>query len=327
MNFKGISFYLSLLCFPISILAFINILYASYFDYFLSIDTYFSTLIISLLIGLGFFYYGKNSKKNIDFIEQLILVIISYFISSLLIAIPFYLSNYQVTFVNSIFESVSGLTGTGFSIFKDIKYLDPTLILWRSSSQWFGGLFFLFFLIIIFSNKSFNYKMTNLSYSGDNSFKSEEYIKDNLFKIFIIYSLLSIIILSLLNLTGVRLFNSLNMTMTLVSGGGFLPTESIDKIISTNLQKIILIFSLVISMFNFYLLFNIFNKNVLIKDHKEDLYLFVLSIIFCLLIYFNNYQGLDIIISVVSSLANSAQYWLNYQATRLVDSIAFNQGF
>ena len=305
MNFKGISFYLSLFCFPISILSFINILYASYFDYFLSIDTYFSTLIISLLIGLGFFYYGKNSKKNIDFIEQLILVIISYFITSLLIAIPFYLSNYQVTFVNSIFESVSGLTGTGFSIFKDIKYLDPTLILWRSSSQWFGGLFFLFFLIIIFSNKSFNYKMTNLSYSGDNSFKSEEYIKDNLFKIFIIYSLLSIIILSLLNLTGVRLFNSLNMTMTLVSGGGFLPTESIDKIISTNLQKIILIFSLVISMFNFYLLFNIFNKNVLIKDHKEDLYLFVLSIIFCLLIYFNNYQGLDIIISVVSSLANS----------------------
>tara|TARA_B100001989_G_scaffold204824_1_gene153382 strand:- start:593 stop:2005 length:1413 start_codon:yes stop_codon:yes gene_type:complete len=305
MNFKGISFYLSLFCFPISILSFINILYASYFDYFLSIDTYFSTLIISLLIGLGFFYYGKNSKKDIDFIEQLILVIISYFITSLLIAIPFYLSNYQVTFVNSIFESVSGLTGTGFSIFKDIKYLDPTLILWRSSSQWFGGLFFLFFLIIIFSNKSFNYKMTNLSYSGDNSFKSEENIKDNLFKIFIIYSLLSIIILSLLNLTGVRLFNSLNMTMTLVSGGGFLPTESIDKIISTNLQKIILIFSLMISMFNFYLLFNIFNKNVLIKDHKEDLYLFVLSIIFCLLIYFNNYQGLDIIISVVSSLANS----------------------
>ena len=305
MNFKGISFYLSLFCFPISILAFINILYASYFDYYLSIDTYFSTLIISLIIGLGFFYYGKNSKKNIDFIEQLILVIISYFLTSFLIAIPFYLSNYQVTFINSVFESVSGLTGTGFSIFKDIKYLDPTLILWRSSSQWFGGLFFLFFLIIVFSNKSFNYKLTNLSYSGDNIFKSEENIKDNLLKIFIIYSVLSIIILSLLNFTGVRLFNSLNITMTLVSGGGFLPTEGIKKIISTNLQKIILIFSLIVSMLNFYLLFNIFNKNTLIKEHKEDLYLFVLSIIFCLFIYFNNYQGLDLMISVVSSLANS----------------------
>jgi len=166
-------------------------------------------------------------------------------------------------------------------------------------------LFFLFFLIIVFSNKSFNYKLTNLSYSGDNIFKSEENIKDNLLKIFIIYSVLSIIILSLLNFSGVRLFNSLNITMTLVSGGGFLPTEGIKKIISTNLQKIILIFSLIVSMLNFYLLFNIFNKNTLIKEHKEDLYLFVLSIIFCLFIYFNNYQGLDLMISVVSSLANS----------------------
>jgi len=122
MNFKGISFYLSLFCFPISILAFINILYASYFDYFLSIDTYFTTLLISLIIGFGFFYYGKKAKKNINFFEQLILIIVSYFLVSILIAIPFYLSNYQVTFINSIFESISGLTGTGFSIFKNIKY-------------------------------------------------------------------------------------------------------------------------------------------------------------------------------------------------------------
>ena len=56
MNFKRISFYLSLFCFPISLLSFINILYASYFDYFLSIDTYFITLIVSLLAGFSFFY-------------------------------------------------------------------------------------------------------------------------------------------------------------------------------------------------------------------------------------------------------------------------------
>ena len=231
MNFKGISYYLSLFCFPISVLAFINILYSSYFDYFLSIDTYFITLVVSLSIGLILFYYGRKSPKNINFIEQLILIIFVYILIAILVSIPFYLSNYQVTFLNSIFESISGLTGTGFSIFKDIKYLDPTLILWRSSSQWIGGLFFLFFLIIVFSNKSFNYKMTNLTYSSDNNFKSESNIKDNLLRIFIIYSLLSIVILSLLNLSGVRLFNSLNLSMTLISGGGFLPMESLNKII------------------------------------------------------------------------------------------------
>ena len=305
MNFKRISFYLSLFCFPVSILSFINILYASYFDYFLSINTYFIALLVSLLLGLSFLYYGKKSSKYINFIEQLILIICAYILTSVLISIPFYLSNYQVTFLNSIFESISGLTGTGFSIFKEIKYLDPTLILWRSSSQWVGGLFFLFFLIIIFSNKSFNYKMTNLTYSQENNYNSEINIKNNLLRIFIIYSLLSLGILSLLNLSGVRLFNSLNLTMTLISGGGFLPIESITKIISTNFQKIILILSLIISLLNLYLIFNIFNRNILIKEHKEDLYLIFLSIIFCSLIYFNDYKGLDIIISVISSLANS----------------------
>jgi len=305
MNFKSISFYLSLFCFPISFLAFINILYASYFDYFLSIDTYFTTLVISLFLGISLLYYGKKHQKNINFIEQLILIICTYVLTSILISIPFYLSNYQVTFLNSIFESISGLTGTGFSIFKDIKYLDPTLILWRSSSQWIGGLFFLFFLIIIFSNKSFNYKMTNLTYSGDNNFNSENNIKDNLLRIFIIYSILSIVIMSLLNLSGVRLFNSLNLSMTLISGGGFLPTENLSKIITTNLQKIILIFAFIISLLNFFLLLNLFHKNTLAREHKEDLFLTILIFIFSILIYFNNYNGLDIIISVTSSLANS----------------------
>ncbi len=64
MNIKSISYYLGLFCYPISILAFINILYASYFDYFLSIDTYFKTLLISLIAGIGLSYYGKNSPKK-----------------------------------------------------------------------------------------------------------------------------------------------------------------------------------------------------------------------------------------------------------------------
>ena len=311
MNLRSLSFYLSLFCFPISFLAFINILYSSYFDYFLSINTYFITLIISLFIGLSLFYFGKNSQKKINFIEQLMLVIGTYLLTSFLISIPFYLSNYQVTFLNSLFESISGLTGTGFSIFKNIKYLDPTLILWRSSSQWIGGLFFLFFLLIVFQNKTFNYKMTNLTYSGDNNFKSEQNIKDNILKIFIIYSILSIIILSMLNISGLRLFNSLNLSMTLVSGGGFLPTDNINKIISTNFQKIILIFSLTISMLNFYLLLNLFSKKKLIKEHKEDLYLIIVSVLFFVLIYFNNYETLDIISSVLSSLSNSGLTLMN----------------
>ena len=305
MNFKSISFYIGLFCFPVSILSFINILYSSYFDFFLSIESYFITLILSLFFGAALLLFGKKSDKKLNFIEQLILIILVYIIIGLLISIPFYLSNLQVTFISSFFEAISGLTGTGFSTFKNIKYLDPTLILWRSSSQWVGGLFFLFFLMILFSNKSFDYKMTNLTYAGETNYKSEENIKNNLLKIFIFYSILSLIYFTLLNITGVRLFNSLNLTMTLVSSGGFLPSDNLNDIIVTNFQKIILILSFIFSILNFYFLFNIFNKRIMIKSHKEDFYLLAFATLFILLIYFNNVEGLDIIISVLSSLANS----------------------
>ena len=305
MNFKSICYFIGFFCFPISFLAFINILYSSYFDYFLSIDSYFTTLLISLLIGAVLLYYGRNSNKKIDFIEQLFLIISVYLLTAFLISIPFYLSNIQITFINSFFESISGLTGTGFSTFKNIRYLDPTLILWRSSSQWIGGLYFLFFLIIIFSNKKFNFKMISLTHSGDISYRSEENMKNNIFKIFVYYCILSFGIFLLFNISGIRLFNSLNISMTLISGGGFLPTDSLTNIISSNFQKIILIFSLFLSMLNFYLVFNIFNKKILIREHKEDLYLIFLTIILIIFIYFNSNSGLDLIVSVISSLATS----------------------
>ena len=305
MNFKSISYFLGLFCFPISFLAFINILYSSYFDYFLSIDTYFTTLFTSLAVGIALLHFGKKSQRKINFIEQLFLIILVYLLTAFLTAIPFYLSNYQVTFINSFFESISGLTGTGFSTFRDIKYLDPTLILWRSSSQWIGGLYFLFFLILIFSNKKFNYKMISLTYSGENNFSSEENIKNNVFKIFIYYSILSFSLFLLLNISGIRLFNSLNLSMTLISSGGFLPTDYLNNIVVSNFQKIIFILSLLIAMFNFYLVFNIFDKKILIREHKEDFYLLLLSLILVFFIYFNNNSGLDLIISVISSLSNS----------------------
>ncbi len=311
MNYKRISFYLGFFCIPIGFLSFINILYSSYFDYFLNISSYIITLIIAIALSIFFIIIGKNSEKKIKFIEQLILVILVYFISSTLFSLPFYLSTNQMTFLNAFFESISGITVTGFSIYENIKYLDPTLILWRSSSQWIGGLYFLFFLVLIFSNKQFNYKMNDLTFSGEGNINFENSVKDLFLRIFIFYIVISFFIFLMLNLAEVRMFNSLNLTMTLVSTGGFLPTNSLDKIISTNFQKIIFIFSLIISMLNFFLILNIFQKKTIIKEHKEDFYLIFLSFILILLVSFKENFSLETIISVISSLSNSGLSLLN----------------
>ena len=305
MNLRGISFYLGLFCFPISLLAFINILYSYYFEYFLSIQSYFVTMFFSLTLGLALYFYGKLSEKKINYIEQLVLILFVYFLISFFIAIPFYLSNFEINILDALFESISGLTGTGFSTFNNIKYFDPTLILWRSSSQWIGGLFFLLFLTILFSNKIFNYKMTNLTFSGDSNVKSEENVKNNILKIFIYYCIFSFTLLIFLNFSGIRLFNSLNLTMTLISGGGFLPSNNLSEIISTNFQKIILIIALIFSFLNFYLLINLFDREKLTKYHKEDFYLLILAFILILPVFINPHNVLNSIINVLSSLANS----------------------
>ena len=313
MNIKGISFYLGLFCFPIGFLAFVNILYSSYFDYFLSVDSYSITLVTSIIVGSACYFYVNKSNKKINFYEQIITIILVYLLSALLISIPYYLSNYQIPFINSLFEAFSGITGTGFSIFGNIKFLDPTLILWRSSSQWIGGLYFLIFLIQFFSNSQFNYKLNNLVDSSEKNKNTELKINSISTKILLIYLFLSFLIFILFSLSGVRLLNSLNLSMTLISNGGFLPTNNLSQIINSGIQELILIISLILSLLNIYLIFDIFNKKNNFKNHYEDFYLFITFVLFSfiLLILVKNINFNEALINVLSSLANSGI--TNYQ--------------
>ncbi len=304
MKLRAISFYLGLFCFPISMLAFINILYSSYFDYFLNVDSYTVTLILSFVIGIVLFYSGKKTEKKLDFLNQLVLVLFTYILISIFISIPYYLSNYQISLINAFFESFSGLTVTGFSIFTNIKYLDPTLILWRSSSQWLGGIYFLIFLILIFSNNQFNYKFNNLVFTNNNFKINENNIFNIFVKIILIYLFLGIIIFTFLSFSGVRLYNALNLSMTILSTGGFLPTNTLSQIINTNGQKFALFISMILPFLNFYLIINLHNT---ISKHREDLTLLIIILIFSLIMFLilGNIDIFTVFLSVLSSLSNS----------------------
>ncbi len=305
MNYKAIIFYLGLFIFPLSGLAFLNILYSTYFDYFLSIESYTITFFLTLLAGSFFCFYGKNALKKVSFYDQLLLIILVYFTSSIFISLPYYLSNYQITFVDAIFESFSGLTTTGFTIFENIKYLDPTLILWRSSSQWIGGLYFFIFLIIIFSNNQYNYRLNHLVYTGNMGSFSKSNTKNILLQIFLVYSLLTLLIFVILNLGGVRLFNSFNLSMTIIANGGFLPTNSLNQIFLSH--KYILAIALLIPTINIFFLFNLFNKKKIIYNHQEDIFLLVFILALTLIMFYslNNVAISEVFINIISSISNS----------------------
>ena len=307
MNFKGISYYLHLSCYPVSILSFFNILYSSYFDHYLNLDSYLLTLVISLLSALIFYFISKNAEKNIKFYEQLFLIFLVYFFVSLLISIPYYFSYYQLTFVDSFFEAVSGLTTTGFTIFTNVKVLDPTLIIWRSSSHWIGGLFFLIFLILIFSNFKKEYKLTHLAHNPD---KATNLFKDTnkiITKVFFLYFFLTSLIFILFTFSGIRLFNSFNLAMTISSTGAFLPTNELSNLIKTPAQSIILAMGLTFSALNIYFFYSLFTNLNTLKKHYEDIAILIAAIFFSLVLFFSIGKTTYLIIftNVVSSISNS----------------------
>ena len=136
--------YLSVFCGIVSILSFLNIIYSYYLNLYLNLNTYIYTFLISIILTLIFYISKSYNEKKISIYEKILTIFFGYFLLPLIIAIPFYFSIYNLTFVNSYFEAVSGFTSTGFTIFDNINHIDQSLILWRSASQWLGAYTFYF---------------------------------------------------------------------------------------------------------------------------------------------------------------------------------------
>ena len=295
--------YIGIFSIIISILSFFNIIYSNYFNLFLNIDSYIYSLISSLLFGL-IFLIKKKEEVKVSIYEKIITVILGYAILPLFISIPFYFSIHNITFINAYFESVSGFTSTGFSIFENIKHLDESLILWRSSSQWVGGLYFLFSIILLIDIFDINLKKSLTNYL---SFNTSETLKQSA-KILILYTSLTLGIFILLIMSNIRSFNSLNLAMTLISSGGFLPTNNLENIINNKTKEIVLSFTMLLSFFSLFLSYNLLTiKNKNINFFQEDFYLLIY---FCFLVvlffvFFNStFTFSEILISLSSSISN-----------------------
>jgi len=296
--------YLSVFFGIVSILAFFNITYSYYLNLYLNLNTYIYTFIVSIFLAILFYYTKSNDEKKITIYEKILTILLGYFLLPLVISIPFYFSIYNLTFVNAFFESISGFTSTGFTIFDNINHIDQSLILWRSSSQWIGGLYFLFSIILLIDifDHSFKKSLTNfLSFNKSETFKQA-------LKIFLFYSLITLLIFIILSLFDIRLFNSLNLAMTIISSGGFLPSNSLSNILINNSQVVITSILLLSSFFSIFLIYNlIFTKNHNLNFFNEDIhllfyFLFLLIIFFVFLNFENNFS--ELFLSLTSSISN-----------------------
>ena len=293
-------------CFLIllSAFSFLNIIYSYYFDIYLNIDAYTYCFIISIILGIFAVFFKKIKFKKIIIYEKIITVLFGYLFFPLIISLPFYLSINNISFLNCYFEAVSGFTSTGFTIFDNIKQIDTSLILWRSTSQWIGGLYFLFSLLLLIDIFDENLKKSITNYI---SFSSSEILKQAL-KIIILYALLTIAVFVLLKLINLRNFDAFNFSLTIISSGGFLSINNFDNLFVTNISKIVLSIAILFSYFSLFFTYNLFffkkrNINYLSEDFYLVIYLFiVISFIFVFFNFDNNF--LNILVSIVSSVSN-----------------------
>jgi len=253
---------------------------------------------------LLFFIAKGNDEKKTTIYEKILTILLGYFLLPIIISIPFYFSIYNLTFINSYFEAISGFTSTGFTIFNNINHIDQSLILWRSASQWVGGLYFLFSIILLIDifDHSFKKSLTNFI-----SFNKAETLKQSL-KIFFLYSLITLGIFIILNIFEVRLFNSLNISMTIISSGGFLPSNNLSNILINNSQIVITSLLMLTSFFSIFLSYNlVFTKNRNINFFNEDIhllfYFLILLIIFFIFFNFDNNFS-ELFLSLTSSVSN-----------------------
>ena len=297
LNYLGVFFIL------LSVLSFFNIIYSYYFNLYLNIDTYFYTFLISVVIGVSSFIKNKIEIK-ITIYSKIFTVIIGYFLLPLIISIPYYFSIYNLSFLNCYFESISGFTSTGFTVFENIKHLDQSLILWRSTSQWIGGIYFLFSILLLIDifDDSLKKSLTNfISFNYSETFKQS-------FKIFILYTILTFFLFISLKLINLRTFDSFNIAMTIISSGGFLPVNDIGNIVNSNFKEIIFSFLMLFSYFSLFLFYNIFFlKEKSLNFFAEDIYLLIYFLVLLIIffIFFNfEYNFSTILFSLTSSMSN-----------------------
>ena len=297
LNYLGIFFIL------LSILSLFNIIYSYYFNLYLNINTYFYTFLISFIIGISSFI-SKRIESKITIYSKIFAVILGYFLIPSVISIPYYFSIYNLSFLNCYFESISGFTSTGFTVFENIKHLDQSLILWRSTSQWIGGIYFLFSILLLIDifDDTLKKSLTNfISFNYSETFKQS-------FKIFILYSALTFFLFIVLKLINFRTFDSFNLSMTLISSGGFLPVNEIESIVNTNFKEIVFSLLMLFSYFSLFLIYNMFFlKEKSLNFFAEDIYLFIYFILLLIIffIFFNfEYNFSTVLFSLTSSMSN-----------------------
>lgn len=230
-----------------------SIIWALVYDEETTISLGLSAL-VTLFTGAVLYYSTLgNLKKELGLKDSYFTVTFTWVIISLFGTLPYLLTGSITSYIDAIFETVSGFTTTGSSILRNIEVLPKSVLFWRSLTHWIGGMGIIVLVVAI---------LPLLRIGGYNLFKNEasgiSYEKltpktaSTAKRLWGIYVSLTFILTGLLMLGDMNLFDALNHAFSTMSTGGFSTKNNSVGAFSPYIQYVI-IFFMFLAGANFYL--------------------------------------------------------------------------
>ncbi len=178
--------------------------------------------LITLALGSSSWYYKFKSNANVNKREGYLIVVISWLALGLVGSLPYLYSGHDISFTDSFFETVSGFTTTGATIFTDIESLSPSILLWRSMTQWIGGMGIIVLTVALFPLLGIaGIELFVAEAPGPTSDKIHPRIKDTARTLWFIYLGLTGLLILILFAEGMTFFDAFNHALTTMATGGF----------------------------------------------------------------------------------------------------------
>ena len=278
-----------------------------------------SAFLITIIISFSAYCiinFFTDSEEDRDFYkrEGYVIVTLTWIVFSLLGALPFYISGEIPSYIDSLFETVSGFTTTGSTILTDIESVEKSLLLWRSSTHFIGGMGVIVFAVAILPRSPHTIHIAKAEVPGPYFGKVVSSMKQTAIYLYTIYILLTIILFVLLLFGGIGIFDSINIAFSTAGTGGFsVRNTGIAYYNSKYITVVVATFMLIFSMNLSLIYFLIFKKYFKILKSEELRWFFgmisILSVIMFLDIYRSydtpNHSLLDVFFTVASVVSTT----------------------
>jgi trk system potassium uptake protein TrkH len=199
--------------------------------------------VLTIISGILLIKFCKT-KEEISNREGFAIVTLSWIFFSFFGGLPYMLSSPHHTLTDSFFETMSGFTTTGSSIFTNIEAHTKGILLWRSMTQWFGGMGIIVLSLAILPILGIGgMQLFKAEVPGPTSDKLTPRIKDTAKILWIVYVILTLAETLLLCIAGMNFYEALCHSFTTLSSGGFSPKNgSINDYNSSAIHNIITVF-------------------------------------------------------------------------------------